>query len=79
MAELMVREKNWIITAVNCRKSPEEAGLKTEAELQYYWIIWDEAQGYFDQGGIWPIFDLWELDLGKPFPMLDMAVCSAIG
>ena len=62
MAKLTVREKNWIITAVNCRKSPEEADLKTEAELQYYWTIWQEAQDYFDRGGIWPLFDLWELD-----------------
>lgn len=62
MEELTVREKNRIISAVNCQKTAEEAGLKTPAELQYYQIIWDEAQGYFDRGGIWPIFDLWELD-----------------
>ena len=40
MTELSVREKNWIISAVNCRKTPEEAGLKTEAELAYYKMIW---------------------------------------
>ena len=62
MEELSVREKNWIITAVNCRHTPEQAGLKTEAELQYYKIIWDDAQSLYDRGGIWPIFDLWELD-----------------
>lgn len=60
--ELTAREKNWIISAVNCRKSPEEAGLKSPAELQYYKMIWEEAQEYFDRGGVWPIFDLWELD-----------------
>ena len=62
MAELSVREKNWIISAVNCRKKPEAAGLKTEAALAYYKMIWDEAQRYYDRGGVWPIFDLWELD-----------------
>lgn len=62
MEELTVREKNRIISAVNSQKAAEEAGLKTPTELQYYQIIWDEAQGYFDRGGIWPIFDLWELD-----------------
>ena len=60
--ELTAREKNWIISAVNCRKSAEDARLKTQAELNYYKMIWDEAQGYFDRGGVWPIFDLWELD-----------------
>ena len=60
--ELTAREKNRIISAVNCRKSAEAAGLKTQAELNYYMMIWDEAQGYFDRGGVWPIFDLWELD-----------------
>ena len=62
MEELTVREKNRIISAVNCQTAAEEAGLKTPAELQYYQMIWNEAQGYFDRGGIWPIFDLWELD-----------------
>ena len=62
MEELSVREKNRIITAVSCRQTPEQAGLKTEAELQYYKIIWDDAQSLYDMGGIWPIFDLWELD-----------------
>ena len=49
MAELSAREKNWIISAVNCRKKPEEAGLKTETELAYYKMIWEEAQGYYDR------------------------------
>ena len=62
MEELTVREKNWIITAVNYRKTPEEAGIKTEAELKYYRIILDNAQSLFDRGGVWPIFDLIELD-----------------
>ena len=62
MKELTVREKNWIITAVNRRQIPEAVGLKTEAELQYYQRIWDEAQALYDQGGVWPIFELWELD-----------------
>ena len=62
MAELSAREKKWIISAVNCRKKPEEAGLKTETELAYYKMIWEEAQGYYDRGGVWPVFDLWELD-----------------
>ena len=62
MTELSEREKNWIISAVNCRKTPEEAGLNTEEELAYYKMIWDEAQGYHDRGGVWPVFDLWELD-----------------
>ena len=62
MEELTARQKNWIISAVNGRKTPEETGLKTEAELAYYKMTWDEAQMYYDKGGIWPIFDLWELD-----------------
>jgi len=62
MEELTVREKNRVILAVNCQKTAEEGGLKTPAELQYYQMIWDEAQGYFDRGGVWPIFDLWEID-----------------
>jgi len=62
MVELSVREKNWIISAVNSRKTPDEAGLKTEAELQYYNVIWDDAKSLFDRGGVWPIFDLIELD-----------------
>ena len=62
MEVLTVREKNWIISAVNCRKTPEEAGLKTEEELQYYKAIWDDAQALYDRGGVWPVFDLIELD-----------------
>lgn len=62
MEELSAREKNRVIAAVNARKTPEEAGLKTEAELAYYKIIWEDARQYFDRGGVWPIFDLWELD-----------------
>lgn len=56
------REKNRIISAVNCRKTPEEAGLKTAEALQYYKVIWDDAQSLFDRGGAWPVFDLFELD-----------------
>jgi len=62
MDDLSVREKNRIISAVNCRNNPEEAGLQTQAELQYYKLIWDDAQSLFDRGGIWPIFELFELD-----------------
>ena len=62
MDELSAREKNWIISAVNSRKTPEEAGLKTEAELQYYKVIWEDANSLFDRGGVWPVFDLFELD-----------------
>ena len=59
---LSIREKNWIITAVNRRQSAEEASLKSEAELAYYRMIRDEAKSYYDRGGVWPVFDLWELD-----------------
>ena len=62
MDELNAREKNRVIAAVNARMTPEEACLKTEAELAYYKIIWEDARQYFDRGGVWPIFELWELD-----------------
>ena len=62
MEELSIREKNRIICAVSGRKSQEEAGLTTESELQYYKTIWDDAQSLFDRGGVWPIFELFELD-----------------
>ena len=62
MDELNAREKNRVITAVNARMTPEEAGLIMEAELAYYKIIWEDARQYFDRGGVWPIFDLWALD-----------------
>ena len=62
MDELTVREKNHIISAVNGRQTPQEAGLSTPAELAYYEIIWADAQDLFDRGGIWPVFELWELD-----------------
>ena len=62
MDALNAREKNRVIAAVNARKTPEEAGLKTEAELAYYKIIREDARQHFDRGGVWPIFDLWELD-----------------
>lgn len=60
--DLTSREKNWIITAVNMRQSPEEAGLKTVAEKEYYSAIRAEAEALFARGGVWPVFDLWELD-----------------
>ena len=62
MKELTVREKNRIICAVNSRQTAEQAGLTAEAELAYYKTIWDDAQQLFDRGGVWPVFDLWELD-----------------
>ena len=62
MKELTAREKNHIICAVNSRQTAEQAGLTTEAELDYYKTIWDDAQQLFDHGGVWPVFDLWALD-----------------
>ena len=62
MEELSVREKNHIISAVTCRKTAEEAGLSTPAELAHYQEIWQEAQRLYDRGGMWPIFELFELD-----------------
>lgn len=60
--DLTPREKNWIITAVNLRQTAEEAGLKTVAEKEYYNVIHAEAEALFARGGVWPIFELWELD-----------------
>ena len=60
--ELTVREKNWILSAVSCRKTPEEAGLTRDAQLRYYQIIRTEAQDVYDRLGVWPVFELWELD-----------------
>ena len=59
---LTAREWNRIISAVNCRKTPEEVGLKTEKELRHYRNIWAEAEGLFAKYGNWPIFDLVELE-----------------
>ena len=47
MAELTARDWNRVICAVNARKMPEEADLKTEEELQHYRKIWAEAEELF--------------------------------
>ncbi|MBQ9931549.1 MAG: ADP-ribosylglycohydrolase family protein [Firmicutes bacterium] len=60
--ELTARQKNWIIMAVNARETADEAGLKSVGELQYYHDTYNEAMELFERGGVWPIFDLWELD-----------------
>lgn len=62
MEQLSIREKNWIISAVSCQKTAQEAGLTTWAELSYYRALWQEAQTLCDRGGVWPVFDLYELD-----------------
>lgn len=62
MEELTIRQKNHIISAVSCRRTPEEAGLSTPEELAYYTLIWEDAQSLYDRGGVWPVFDLFELD-----------------
>ena len=59
---LTAREKNRIITAVNMQQSFEAAGFKTSAEKDFYDAIWADAKSLFDRGGVWPIFDLCELD-----------------
>lgn len=61
-SNLTAREWNCIIGAVNCRKTPEEAGLKTEKELRHYRNIWAEAEELFVKYGNWPVFDLVELE-----------------
>ena len=60
--ELTAREKNRIITAINCQQAPEEVVLKSEAEHAYFRIIYEEAKTLYARGGVWPVFDLWELD-----------------
>ena len=62
MEQLSIREKNRIISAVSCRKTPEEAGLSKPAELAYYRELWQEAQSLYARGGVWPVFKLYELD-----------------
>ena len=62
MEELDVRVKNRIISAVSCRKTACEAGLTTPEELEYYHRIRQEAENLYRRGGVWPIFDLFELD-----------------
>ena len=44
MSDLTAREWNRIICAVNAKQTAEEAGLKTEEELQRYRNIWNEAE-----------------------------------
>ena len=62
MEELTVRQKNHIIDAVNRRLTPEEAGLCTPVQLEYYRIIYADAQSLLRRGGVWPVFELWELE-----------------
>ena len=59
---MRAREINRVISAVNSRKTVEEAGLKTEAELELYENIWAEAQCHWEKYGTWPVFELCELD-----------------
>ena len=56
------REINRVIRAVNSRETPQEAGLQTESELALYASIRAEAEHWFDKHGIWPVFELCELD-----------------
>ena len=60
--DLTAREWNRIIAAVNNKQTAEEAGLKTDEELQRYRNIWTEAEELFAQYGAWPVFDLVELE-----------------
>ena len=62
MSELSAREWNWIICAVNSKKTAEEAGLKTKEELLHYHNIWKEAEELYEKYGKWPVFDLMELE-----------------
>ena len=62
MGDLTAREWNRIICAVNAKQTAEEAGLKTNEELQHYEKIWNEAEELFAKYGIWPVFDLVELE-----------------
>jgi hypothetical protein len=62
MSDLTAREWNRIICAVNAKQAAEEAGLKTDEELQHYRNIWNEAEELFAKYGAWPVFDLVELE-----------------
>ena len=62
MSDLTAREWNRIICAVNAKQTVEEAGLKTDEELQHYRNIWNEAEELFAKYGAWPVFDLVELE-----------------
>lgn len=60
--DLTAREWNRIIEAVNNKQTAEDAGIKTEKELQRYRNIWNEAEELFSKYGNWPVFDLVELE-----------------
>ena len=62
MKTLTAREWNRIISAVNSKETFKEAGLSGEEELQYYQNMWKEAEEIQAKHGIWPIFELAELE-----------------
>ena len=59
--DLTPRQMNRAITALNCRETPEQAGLTPE-ETVWYRAFLAEAEEMERKYGERPVFDLCELD-----------------
>ena len=62
MFDFTARQWNRIICAVNSKKTAQQAGLKTDEELEAYRRMWQEAEEHLAKYGEWPVFELCELE-----------------
>lgn len=57
---------NEITSAVNSKTPKAKAGLKNEVERRYYDGLWKEAMDVQKKHGIWPVFEMAELESEDP-------------
>ncbi len=63
---LTAREMNRIISLVNYKTPKEKCDLRSVEEERFYDNLINEAKEMMDRTGIWPIFDVCELDYDDP-------------
>ena len=56
------RRRNAIAMAVSSKIPKEKAGLKDKFEQAYYDLLWKEAQLHQEAYGIWPTFEVEEIE-----------------
>lgn len=64
--KITTARKNMITRAVNAKETLEESGAVTEIEKLYYEHLFNEAVALEQKHGIWPVFEMWEIDYDDP-------------
>jgi len=66
MPDIPTSRLNRIIDAVNRRYPKEAIGVRPGPEDVWYDAIWKNAEDHLAEYGVWPVFDMGEIEYDDP-------------